>query len=89
ARTLQGDTSRRRAYGSCVFFITIRVPHVATRALSSAASDVYKRQEGGFSDKEMSKFHSNNFYTINLGKRILKAETAPINILSIINFLKQ
>ncbi|MDE4944783.1 16S rRNA (uracil(1498)-N(3))-methyltransferase, partial [Francisella tularensis] len=43
----------------------------------------------GFSDKEMSKFHINNFYTINLCKRILKAETAPINILSIINFLKQ
>ncbi|MDE4974427.1 16S rRNA (uracil(1498)-N(3))-methyltransferase, partial [Francisella tularensis] len=42
-----------------------------------------------FSDKDMSKFHRNNFYTFNLGKRILKEETAPINILSIINFLKQ
>ncbi|MBK2109732.1 16S rRNA (uracil(1498)-N(3))-methyltransferase [Francisella tularensis] len=56
---------------------------------SSANFNIFIGPEGGFSDKEMSKFHSNNFYTINLGKRILKAETAPINILSIINFIKQ
>ncbi|MDE4965741.1 RsmE family RNA methyltransferase, partial [Francisella tularensis] len=56
---------------------------------SSTNLNIFKGPEGGFSDKEMSKFPSNNFYTINLGKRILKAETAPINILSIKNFLKQ
>jgi 16S rRNA (uracil1498-N3)-methyltransferase len=44
--------------------------------------------EGGFSEAEMISFKNNNFDSINLGKRILKAETAPISIISIINFLK-
>ncbi|MDE4967794.1 RsmE family RNA methyltransferase, partial [Francisella tularensis] len=56
---------------------------------SSTNFNIFIGPDGGFSDKEMRKFHSNNFYTINLVKRILKAETAPINILSIIKFLKQ
>ncbi len=45
--------------------------------------------EGGFSDIEMTNFKRNDFATIKLGKRILKAETAPINIMSIINLLKE
>lgn len=58
------------------------------RVKSNSNFNIFIGPEGGFSDKEIVKFHNNNFYTINLGKRILKAETAPINILSIINFLK-
>lgn len=51
--------------------------------------NIFIGPEGGFSDSEMSLFKSKmNFSTINLGKRILKAETASINILSVINFLK-
>lgn len=50
--------------------------------------NIFIGPEGGFSDTEMSIFKDNNFLDINLGKRILKAETAPLNILSIINFLK-
>ncbi|WP_432772825.1 16S rRNA (uracil(1498)-N(3))-methyltransferase [Francisella salimarina] len=50
--------------------------------------NIFIGPEGGFSSKEMDFFKIKNFNTINLGKRILKAETAPINILSIINFIK-
>jgi 16S rRNA (uracil1498-N3)-methyltransferase len=51
--------------------------------------NIFIGPEGGFSETEMKLFKNNDFETINLGKRILKAETAPINIISIINFLKQ
>lgn len=50
--------------------------------------NIFIGPEGGFSKKEKELFKINGFNTINLGKRILKAETAPINILSIINFIK-
>ncbi|MED7819253.1 MULTISPECIES: 16S rRNA (uracil(1498)-N(3))-methyltransferase [unclassified Francisella] len=50
--------------------------------------NIFIGPEGGFSENEMEYFEKNNFSMINLGKRILKAETAPINIISIINFLK-
>ncbi|QIW09846.1 16S rRNA (uracil(1498)-N(3))-methyltransferase [Francisella sp. LA112445] len=50
--------------------------------------NIFIGPEGGFSETEMNHFRKNNFFMINLGKRILKAETAPINIISIINFLK-
>ena len=51
--------------------------------------NIFIGPEGGFSDREMIFFQDYEFHTINLGKRILKAETAPINILSVINFLKK
>ena len=51
--------------------------------------NIFIGPEGGFSDREMIVFQDHEFHTINLGKRILKAETAPINILSVINFLKK
>ncbi|WKX02365.1 16S rRNA (uracil(1498)-N(3))-methyltransferase [Candidatus Mycoplasma mahonii] len=41
--------------------------------------------EGGFSDSEISLAKKNNFQVLNLGKRILRAETASIFILSRIN----
>ncbi|AJI55147.1 RNA methyltransferase, RsmE family protein [Francisella philomiragia] len=50
--------------------------------------NIFIGPEGGFSNKEMELFKTKDFNTINLGKRILKAETAPINILAIINFIK-
>jgi 16S rRNA (uracil1498-N3)-methyltransferase len=55
---------------------------------STNSFNIFIGPEGGFSDNEMELFKENNFTLLNLGKRILKAETAPINILSIINFLK-
>ena len=61
-----------------------------TNKLKSANDiNIFIGPEGGFSNAEMTEFKNERFETINLGKRILKAETAPINILSIINFLKQ
>lgn len=38
--------------------------------------------EGGFTEEEVSKANLNNFKTISLGKRILRAETASIFVLS-------
>lgn len=38
--------------------------------------------EGGFSEKELIFFRKNNFINISLGKRILRAETAPLVFLS-------
>ncbi len=38
--------------------------------------------EGGFTDLEVKKANSKNFKSISLGKRILRAETAPLYILS-------
>lgn len=55
---------------------------------SHSIINIFIGPEGGFSDSEMSLFKQEDFEMVNLGKRILKAETAPINILSIINFLK-
>ncbi|QIV94902.1 16S rRNA (uracil(1498)-N(3))-methyltransferase [Allofrancisella frigidaquae] len=51
--------------------------------------NVFIGPEGGFSDSEINYFRENSFCMVNLGKRILKAETTPINILSILNFIKQ
>ncbi|MEW6409917.1 MAG: 16S rRNA (uracil(1498)-N(3))-methyltransferase [Nitrospirota bacterium] len=42
--------------------------------------------EGGFSPREVEMAEKRNFYTVWLGPRILKAETAPITILSIIGY---
>ena len=50
--------------------------------------NIFIGPEGGFNDMEMTYFKDKDFCMVNLGKRILKAETAPINIISIINFLK-
>ena len=44
--------------------------------------------EGGFSENEISILKSNGIYTATLGKRILRAETAPIAALSIIMYLE-
>jgi 16S rRNA (uracil1498-N3)-methyltransferase len=40
--------------------------------------------EGGLSDKEITKAHNNNFKSVLLGPRILRAETAPLAALSIL-----
>jgi len=42
--------------------------------------------EGGFSDKELSFFQNNGFKKINLGSSILRTETAPLFILSVIRY---
>lgn len=41
--------------------------------------------EGGFSEEEIIKARSHDFQVISLGRRILRAETAPLKILSRIN----
>jgi len=43
--------------------------------------------EGGFSKQEVDMFKKENFKVVSLGKRILRAETANIYALSIINYL--
>ena len=67
----------------------INKPSLSDKLKSANDLNIFIGPEGGFSNTEMTLFKNNNFETINLGKRILKAETAPINIISIINFLKQ
>ncbi|GAB4223569.1 MAG: 16S rRNA (uracil(1498)-N(3))-methyltransferase [Francisella sp.] len=62
--------------------------NVMQKIRSHTNFNIFIGPEGGFSNNEMNSFYNNNFYPINLGKRILRAETAPINILSIINFIK-
>lgn len=42
--------------------------------------------EGGFSDKEIQKASDVGFYPIKLGPRILRTETAPVSILSILQY---
>ena len=41
--------------------------------------------EGGFSDKEIDKLNKNNIYSLSLGDRILRAETAAIAAISMIS----
>ncbi len=43
--------------------------------------------EGGFTGKEIEQAQAQNFKTLNLGPRILRAETAPIVILSLAQWL--
>mgnify|MGYP000035325248 CR=1 FL=1 len=51
--------------------------------------NIFIGPEGGFTNDEISLLQQqDNSAVINLGKRILKSETAHINIVSIINFLK-
>lgn len=61
---------------------------LSSKLKSADDINIFIGPEGGFSDAEMTSFRDNDFETISLGKRILKAETAPINIISVINFLK-
>ena len=43
--------------------------------------------EGGISEKEYNALIDNGFYSISLGKRILRSETAAFNILSVLGFM--
>lgn len=42
--------------------------------------------EGGFSKKEVKMFTENNFISTSLGENVLRAETVPLYVLSIINY---
>lgn len=42
--------------------------------------------EGGFSEKEIKYLNDNGFVSVSLGKNILRAETVPLYILSVINY---
>ena len=43
--------------------------------------------EGGFSENEEQFLLSNNFYSVTLGKRVMRVETAAIYVASIINYI--
>lgn len=43
--------------------------------------------EGGFSESEVEFLKDNDFIEVSLGKRILRSETAPIYLLSVISFM--
>ena len=47
---------------------------------------IFIGSEGGFSNEEVSVFKDNGGHTATLGKRILRAETAPLAALSVIMF---
>ncbi|MDO4813951.1 MAG: RsmE family RNA methyltransferase [Gemella sp.] len=58
--------------------------------------DLYKKSviavfgsEGGLSEKEVSTFNSNEYKSIGLGKRILRAETAPLFFLSSVAYFSE
>ncbi|WP_099158552.1 16S rRNA (uracil(1498)-N(3))-methyltransferase [Virgibacillus ndiopensis] len=42
--------------------------------------------EGGFSTDEVEKFKANDFYSVRLGPRILRTETAPLYVLASISY---
>ncbi len=44
--------------------------------------NIFVGAEGGFSDEEIESLKTLGFHTITLGKRILRTETAPLNIIS-------
>ena len=51
--------------------------------------NIFIGPEGGFSDKEIALFDKlKNNFKINLGPRVLRAETVPISVMSIINLIK-
>jgi 16S rRNA (uracil1498-N3)-methyltransferase len=45
--------------------------------------------EGGFDKSEVNYFLDNEFISVSLGKRILRSETAPIYLLSVISFMQE
>lgn len=45
--------------------------------------------EGGFDSKEVEFLNNNGFISVSLGKRILRSETAPLYMLSVIGFMNE
>ena len=45
--------------------------------------------EGGFDSKEVDFLVQNDFISVSLGKRILRSETAPLYMLSVIGFMNE
>ncbi len=45
--------------------------------------------EGGFDKKEVDYLNKNGFISVSLGKRILRSETAPLYLLSVIGFMNE
>jgi 16S rRNA (uracil1498-N3)-methyltransferase len=62
---------------------------ISTQIISNHSFNIFIGPEGGFTSDEIQLLTKQpNSISINLGTRILKSETAHINISSIINFLK-
>jgi 16S rRNA (uracil1498-N3)-methyltransferase len=45
--------------------------------------------EGGFDSSEVAFLNENDFISVSLGKRILRSETAPLYMLSVIGFMNE
>jgi 16S rRNA (uracil1498-N3)-methyltransferase len=45
--------------------------------------------EGGFDKEEINYLNENGFISVSLGKRILRSETAPLYLLSVIGFMDE
>ena len=60
-----------------------------TRINKGESIAVLVGSEGGFTQEEVSYASENGFYSISLGKRILRSETAAIYVLSVIAFMNE
>ena len=64
-----------------------------TRSVSYTHLDVYKRQvvgpEGGLEISEVNALTELGYVRCSLGKRILRSETAPLYMLSVIGFYRE
>ena len=54
---------------------------------TSSSISVFIGPEGGFEESEINRLEDLGVYPITLGKRILRTETAAVNILSVISYL--
>lgn len=62
------------------------LPKIAKNRVENQEIIVFIGPEGGFSEEEFKKFYQlDNLYSINLGSRILRADTALISALTLVN----
>ncbi len=60
----------------------ITIKNVLQNHKDATKVNIFVGAEGGFSEDEIEKLKEKGFYTITLGKRILRTETAPLNLIS-------
>ena len=58
-----------------------------TKVKNASSISVFIGPEGGFEESEINNLEKMGVYPITLGKRILRTETAAVNILSVISYL--
>jgi 16S rRNA (uracil1498-N3)-methyltransferase len=74
-----GILFRERSCGS--------LPEVIGKFSGSPRMSIFTGPEGGFSEREVEAASRNGFITASLGKRILRAETAAITAVSIVQYV--